>query len=193
MSDQPTLDNIYDSHIAARGFVPLAIEAGIETVIRSVTPLARDETSLLLALKTALWESNRPLADALSIPTLRAIMKHLAARENASVMLADDLPTLLDQDGPATVNAARDGSVPTQVNVSYIAPPTETIDAEEVAWTGEIYVAGNFAKHSTVAAVDGWCHDLVQHVGPGAVTIRVCYRSPRGEITQFGPIVEILA
>lgn len=177
--------NVGTPQVANRAFVALAIEAGIETVIRSLVTLADDKINLLINLKRTLAGSNEPLAEALNMQTLDAILDYMALDGDAAVVPADRLPTLVDQAGPASVSAARDGGAATQVNVTYTQPPQD--------WTAEIYLDGVFVKHSTAEASGGFVNDAIQGVDIGTHTVRVLYRSPDGEISRFGAVQAIAA
>jgi hypothetical protein len=176
---------VLKEQVVNRAFVALAIEAGIETTIKSLVTLAATKEDLLVQVKTALAVANPPLAAALGIQTLEAILKYITAKEAVSaVVMAEDLPELLDENGPASVSAARDGGLSTQVNVSFTAPQN--------GYVPEIYLDGIYQKDSTVAPSGGFMHDAIQNVGAGAHTIRVLYRhTSTGGQTRFGPIANI--
>jgi hypothetical protein len=179
------LVNVGVPQVANRGFVALALEAGIETTIRSLVILAMDKITLLGALKDALQVENAPLADALNLQTLDAILTALAVLHgpNAAIVEANQLPELVSQAGPASVSAARDGGAPTQVNVTYTEPPA--------TFTAEIYLDGVFVKHSTAVPGGGFVNDFIANVPPGAHVVRVLYRGAEGQITRFGPLVNL--
>lgn len=174
--------NIGVPQVANRAFVALALEAGIETTLRSLIPLAMDKISLLAALKEALEPNNPQLAHALNTQTLDAIIAALDGPD-AAIVEADQLPELLNQAGPASVTAARDPGDATQVNITYTAPPN--------GFTAELYLDMVFVKHSTLAPSGGFVFDALFGVAPGAHTIRVLYRSANGQITRFGPLATI--
>ncbi len=176
------LVNIGVPQVANRGFVALAIDAGIETTLRSLVPLATDKITLLAALKAALLGSNEPLAVALNMQTLDMILAAIYGPD-APVVDAAHLPEFLNQAGPASVSAARDSGDATQVNITYTAPPA--------GFTAEIYLDMVFVKHSTLAPSGGFVFDALFGVALGAHTIRVLYRSATGQITRFGPLANI--
>lgn len=166
--------------VANRAFVPLAIEAGIEVVIASLVPLAKDKLTLLGQMKVALQDTNPALAAALGIETLTAILDYMAVKA-ATVVPADQLPVLLDQDGPSVVNAGRDGGTPTQINIGFTTPP--------VGFQAEIYLDGVYQKTSTQPDSGGNTFDILNDVAAGAHTVRVLYkRTSDGAITRFGPL-----
>lgn len=178
------LVNLGTPQVANRAFVALAVEAGIETTIKSLVGLAMDKTSLLVALKEALIGSNAPLANALNTQTLDEILEYMASKSDPPVLEASKLPLMVDANGPASTSAARDGGVNTQINVTYTQPPANH--------TAEIYLDGIFAKHSTAAPSGGFVNDAISNVAAGAHTIRVLYRrTADGAITRFGSIVQI--
>lgn len=179
--------NIGTPTIASRGFVPLAVEAGItQTIAALVSGLAVDARTLLLALKAALSDVNDPLAAALNMDNLAAIIAYME-RAGLGVIAASSLPVsrlpvLLDQDGPASVTAARDGSQPTQINVTFSAPPD--------GYTYELYLDGVFQKAGNNTASNGWVNDAISDVPADAQphTARVLFVDPNGDQTRFGPI-----
>lgn len=171
------ITNLGMPQVANRAFVALAIEAGIEAVIRSLVGLAVDKYTLLVGLKQALEVPNKPLADALNFQTLDAIMDYISTKSGSAIVNANQLPSLLDADGPVSIAAAWQEGVPGQVNVTFNAPPE--------GWTSEIYLDGVFYKHSTEAGTEGWVNDSLQSVPAGAHTIRVLYRDGSGNISRF--------
>ncbi len=179
------LINVGKPQIANRGFVALAVEAGIVATIESLVTLAVDKQTLLSQIVDVLTEPNKPLADALNIQTLDAIMAYMAELDTSSVVEASDLPTLLNEDGPVSVTAGWDGGSPVseQINVTYSEPPVD--------YTAEIYLDGVFAKHSVVAAVGGYCNDAITGVEVAISTVRVLYRDENGSITRFGMIANV--
>lgn len=174
--------NIGVSQVANRAFVPLAIEAGILSVIKSLIPLAADKLSLLASIKEALEASNAPLAAALNTQTLDAILDYMSDLESSPVLSVEKLPRLKNEAGPSSVSAARDAGAPTQVNVTYSAPPA--------GYTAEIYLDGVFQKHSIAAASGGFVNDFIANVPVDGVShsIRVLYRTEDGSITRFGTL-----
>lgn len=175
--------NIGVAQVANRAFVALAVEAGIEATIQSLITLADDKRSLLINLKEALDVDNPALANALNMGTLDAVLDYMALDADAAVLPVDQLPLLIDEDGPASVSAARDGGVSTQVNITYTEPPA--------GYTAEIYLDGVFAKHSTASASAGFVNDNIQGVAAGERVIRVLYRDGEGNLTRFGPVATI--
>lgn len=175
--------NVGVPQVANRAFLPLAVEAGIVAVIQSLVPLATDKLSLLFSIKQALENSNPALANALNTQTLDAILAYMETLPSAFVVSADKLPSLENEAGPASVAAARDGGVPTQVNITYSAPPEE--------YTSEIYFDGVFRKHSMEAGSNGWVNEALANIPVDGQqhTIRVLFRTPDGNVTRFGPIV----
>lgn len=179
------LTNIGTAQIANRGFVALAVEAGIVTVIESLVLLAVDKKTLLWQLSDALSISNPELAAALNTQTLDAIMAYMDELDTTGVVEALNLPVLMDEDGPVSVSAGWDGGSPAseQINVTYWKPPTD--------YTAEIYLDGVFAKHSTVAPSGDYCNDAITGVQVAISTVRVLYRDTDGNLTRFGPIAYV--
>ena len=176
--------NIGMPTIAGRGFVALAIEAGITNVIPELlSGMAMDIRTLTLATKDAVKETDPDLAAALNTDNILLVIDYIY-RLNGSVMKSAGLPLVLLEDGPAEVSAEWDAN-PGQINVTYTAPPR--------GYTGEIYLDAVYWKHSTEAPVEGYVTDSVVDVPPDVTKVRVLYRSPDGNLTRFGPIAELLA
>lgn len=176
--------NIGTPQVANRAFVALAVEAGIVQVIKTVIGLATDKISLLIALEEALSQSNPGLAAGLNIQTLDAILAYTNDLPNNPFVTADHLPKLLNENGPASTSAARDGGVNTQVNVTFSEPPN--------GYTYEIYLNSVLAKAGSLSGQSGFVNEAVSGVAAGAVTVRVLYVNPAdGDITRFGQIVNI--
>lgn len=174
------IDNIGVPQVANPAIVALAVDAGIVPLIESLVPLAVDRVTLLIQIKEALGGGANPpnpeLAAALNTQVLDAILGYMASLPGARVVPVDRVRTLLDQDGPASVSAARD--VGQQVNVSFPEPSG--------SFTGfEIYVnERRWAEtHSTAA---GWVSAVIQNVPAGPQTIRVCYVNADGQMSRFG-------
>lgn len=186
--------NVGTPTVINRAFVALAVEAGIETVIKSLIGMwGMDLRSLLLKVKEALSDSNAPLASALNADNLAAILDYMSRAEGGIVPMVNTLPLALPMlenvAGPASVSAAFDGGVTEQVNVSI--PEA----GDPATWTQyEIYVDGVFWKTGTNSPSAGWINDSVQGVPTTAQTIRVLFaRSEDGQRyqTQFGPIATL--
>lgn len=174
---------ILEQQVVNEAFVPLAIEAGIETVIKSLLTLATTKRELLVMVKAALAASNPRLANALGIQTLDAILRYMQKRA-AGIVLGEAIPELLDEDGPASVTVARDGAAPTQVNVTFSKPPN--------GYTARIYLDGVFQKLSAVTPTGQFMNDSLANVAAGARAVRVLYRRDSdGAQTRFGPIGKI--
>lgn len=175
------INNLGQPTVQARAFVLLAIEAGIAETIKSLVPLATTKLELVVALKNALEGSNLPLALALNVDNLDAILDYMALTGTSPVV--NKPPTFLDEAGPASVSAARDGGVSTQVNITFSAP--------QAGYTAEIYLDGVYMKDSTATPVEGWVNDSLSGVAAGSHTIRVLYRNDKGALTAFGPVAVI--
>lgn len=166
--------------VANRAFVALAVEAGIETVIASLVTLAKDRITLLGQLKAALQNTNPALAAALGVETLDAILVYMGTK-SAAVMPADELPILLNENGPAVVSAGRDQGATSQVNIGFSTPPE--------GYEAEIYLDGVYQKTSTQPDSGGTTFDILSNVAEGGHTVRVLYRRvSNGALTRFGPV-----
>lgn len=167
-----------------RGFVPLAIEAGIVEVIASLVGLAMDDIDLCFQLKLALRDANPELARAINLDSLRALMDYIAATvEAAPVVRAEALPKTVNEDGPETVVAARDKRALEQVNISFVAPPA--------GYTYEIYLNGVFLKRGENPASEGWVSDFITGVPEGKHAVRILYVTPEEKLTRFGSLAEV--
>jgi len=179
------LTNVAVPSVANQAFVPLAVEAGIEAVIASLVPLAKDKRTLLVELVGALENTNPALAAALNMDTLDAILRFMASKAKAPVVLTRDLPETVHEAGPASVSAARDGGDPTQVNVTFSEPPA--------GYKYAIYVDAVLSKVGSLAADSGWVNEAVTGVPDDgqAHTVRVLFITPENHITLFGPIAYV--
>ena len=179
------LTNIGMAQIANRGFVALAVEAGIVGVIESLVLLAVDKKTLLGQLSDTLSSSNPELADALNTQTLDAIMAYMDTLDTSGVVEAQNLPVLMDEDGPVSVTANWNGGSPSseQIDVTYWKPPVD--------YTAEIYLDGVFAKHSTVEPAGDYCFDAISGIQVAITNVRVLYRDGEGNLTRFGPIANV--
>lgn len=178
------VNNIDVPSVANVGFVALAVEAGIVTTIKSLAGLAVDERTLVIALKTALWDVNRPLAEAINVWSLRAILNYMALA-GESVVMADRLPATLNMAGPASVSAGRDGQNPTQINLGFSTPPE--------GFKGAIFLDGVQVDISNETG-DPIVWDIIPNVPAGYHTVRVLYRRESdGAMSRFGQLVTILS
>jgi hypothetical protein len=180
--------NIGTATVAGRGFLPLAVEAGVCEVVDSLlSGLAMDIHTLTIELKNALAENNLPLAAALNIDTVAAIIGYMnnvvGSAMPTSALPEVNLPTLLDEDGPASVAAGWNAEPGGQLNITFNEPPA--------GYTAEIYVDGVFAKHSTIEGAGGWANDALLSAPAGTTTIRVLFRDPDDEQTRFGMIAAL--
>lgn len=178
------ITNIGTPSIVNPGIIPLAIEAGIETTIRSLIGLGKDRRTLLIELKEALWESNQALSVALDSAVLDGILNYLADTGRPVALRSQDLPKMVNQDGPAgTWVSYADGTL----SVTWTTPPT--------GWTSDIYVDGVLVKHSDVTDdVDGNADDTVTglSLSAGDHTVRVLYRrSEDGAMSRFGVVATV--
>lgn len=194
------INNYGAPQIANKAFVPLAIEAGIEAVITSLVTLATTEKALVVAVKDALEGSNPELAAAWNQQTQSAVLDFLAFKAKTAFALVKDLPDTVNEPGPASVSAGRDGSTPTQVNISFSGPPTVDVEVDDGAggvttvqktYKYAIYLDGLFQKVGNNTAVEGWVNDYLSDVAAGSHTIRVLFVTPDNAITLFGPIAAI--
>lgn len=181
-----TATNIGTPTVSARGFVPLAVEAGIVPVITSLlSGLSIDVRTLLLGIKSELADTNPELSQALNIDNLAAILTYaekVGGLYVTSALPEVNAPEMIDEDGPISVSAARDGGTPTQVNISFSEYP--------VGYKYEIYLDGVYQKTGEVDPVEGWVNELLSGVTEDGQnhTIRVLFLDEVGGQTRFGPI-----
>ena len=178
------LVNVGVPQVMNRAFVALAVESGIESVLKSLLGLAMDQRQLLERVIDALEETNPTLAAAMNMDSLMAVIEYMQSQETAAVATKDHLPTLLNESGPASVSAARDGGVNTQVNITFSAPPE--------GYKAELYLDGIFQKVVQENPSAGFVNTLIANVSPGSHTIRVLFRNGDGDITKFGPIAAVV-
>lgn len=184
--------NIGTPQVLSRAAVALAVSQGIVTLIKSMVNIATDKMTLLLALKDHLGGGeqpiNKPLADALNMELLDLILTYMGSVPGSEYVPASAMPKLLPQAGPASFFAARDGGLPTQLNISFTAPPA--------GFTYEVYQdAKRVLAGSQAAQPSGEVWEVVQGVPQdGEVkTFRVLFvRTEDGALTLFGPAVSIL-
>lgn len=160
-------------------FVPLAVEAGIITTIKSLVGLAVSLPQLVIRLHDALIEDNQPLAEAMNFDTVQALLDYMNA-SGESVVLGRDLPVTRNQDGPAEVSAGRDGNDATQINIGFSTPPE--------GYQALVFLDGVYQKTS-VQEGSPLVWDILQGVPAGYHTVRVLYRRVEdGALTRFGPM-----
>jgi hypothetical protein len=168
--------------VANKAFVPLAVEAGIVDVIASIVTLAMDKKTLLIRLVEALSDTNPELAAALNHDTLDAILRYMAKLPKAPVALTSELPEMVNESGPASVAAGRDGGTPTQVNVTFSDRPA--------GYRYAIYLDGVLQKVANLDGAAGYVNEAVSDVAVDGQqhTIRVLFVTDELAITRFGPI-----
>lgn len=171
------------AQIANRAFVQLAVEAGIIPVMRSIVGLAMTKNRVVIELAAALETDNPELAMAINTQTLDALLEYMSAMDTPAVVDALNLPTALDEDGPAVVTAGRDSGDATQLNIGFSEPLQD--------YMPEIYLDGVYIKDSVQASTDGTVFDIISGVEAGAHTVRVLFRDPDGGLTRFGPVASI--
>jgi len=176
--------NYGEPTIANKAFVPLAVEAGIVDVIASIVTLAVDKKTLLARLKETLADTNPELAAALNRDTLDAILDYMAQLPKAPVALTSRLPRMVNENGPASVTAARDGGTPTQVNVTFSDRPE--------GYRYAIYLDGVLQKVANLAGAAGFVNEAIQDVPVDGQqhTIRVLFVTAEMAITRFGPVAK---
>jgi hypothetical protein len=179
--------------VVNKAFVPLAIEAGIETTITSLIRYALTEKQLVIAVKEALLREdpqtgqpyNAALAEAWNQGTQRAVLTFLAKKNATPFALASALPVTVPESGPAMVSAARDQAVVTQVNVSFSQPPE--------GYRYAIYYDGLLVKVGNETPSSGWVNESLADIPDDDLshTIRVLFVTPDLALTLFGPVATL--
>ena len=176
-----------DGQLVNRAIIPLAIEAGIVAVLRSVASHGMTRVELGNAAHDALRVSNPPLAKAMLDPRIvDTILDYIQQKYTSPLIDAGDIPEMLDVDGPAGTWVSRSGRT---VSITWTTPPD--------GFVSEIYFDGVFIKRSAVTDEgDGNADDTFQVpdgiVPGGEHTIRVLYvREIDGATSRFGPIVTV--
>ena len=170
--------NVGEMQVVIPTFVAEAISAGIAGTIRSLVQLATDRRQLLLDLKVALEHSNKPLADALNLQTLDAILRYMELTDQG-IVLGSNIPDLLDADGPEAIWPAYYPETGTlaigwqDANVADFAQYYVSIDQVPVA-QGAIPAA---ETNIEVVLTDG--------LEPGIHMISVCWIDEEGSITRL--------
>lgn len=185
--------NIGQTTISSAGFVPLAIEAGIEAVINSIlSGLAMDRRSLVIAVKDALKDSNPELAAAINTDNLQAVIEFISL-STGTLYMTNELPKTVDVAGPASVTATRDGGVTTQVNITFSAPPTVEGSDPTAWWDARILLDGVPVKTLTnIDGTSGFVNTFIENVTAGGHTIRVLYVDPAtGDQGLFGQLASV--
>lgn len=164
--------------IANSAFVPLAISAGLPSVIEGLVLVGVPLSLLLEQVTNAIQANNPSLADALNNDTLRAVLDYMAI-SGSSVRLGFNLPQTLNMNGPVFGSAPyRDGGNPSQVNLSISAPPD--------GFVVDVYVYEIRKKTSVVTPSGGYLYDSISGVEAGTQVIRVIYRRlSDGALSRF--------
>lgn len=177
-------ENVGARTIVTRGIIPLLVDAGAcEIIQEKLDGSAIDERSLLLAVKKELGSGYPVLAAALNFDTLEVLVTYMeSAGMGASTV--DGLPTLLNEDGPVSVTAERNGGDPTQIDITYNSPPP--------TYEAEIYRDNRLAKTSDDNGSGGTVSETLTGVEDDEEehTIRVLYINADGDQTRFGPVAE---
>lgn len=178
------IKNVGTRQVVEATFLAQAVDAGIITTIKSLVNLAADEITLLIHLKTVLAEDNPPLAEALNLDTLRAILRY-AVTVDRGLGYADSIPDLLDANGPAAVwpvyypdkNGDRvEIGTPIEEKAS-----REGYEGFHVLIDGGLYYSGDLPTDSTANLV------FTAKLLPGEHTLRVCYIDAECSTTRLSP------
>lgn len=169
-----------------RAVLLLALEAGIAQTIVSVIGLGADSSTLLARVKGALRDDNPALVESLTPNVFDALIRHLQESGQLDAIVPDNqLPGLLDEDGPEGVFVSWQVETPETIFITWSAPPA--------GYLSEIYVDGVFMKRSTQEG-SGTVDDsvVVPGLSAGEHTVRVCYFDPvAGAVTRFGVLAVV--
>lgn len=180
-------NQLYQANVTSDAIVQLAIEAGIVTTIQSLPAgLGVPLIELVLTLKQVLATDNPPLADALNVDIVSKILEYMRLG-NFGALLSSSLPEPLAEAGPALVNAYREPSLPSQINVSFNTPPA--------GFAARIYMDMAFVKESTIQTQDEYVFDSFQNAPlPSAGVqhrVNVLYRRiSDGAYTRFSENIQ---
>lgn len=181
------LDNIYDTTVIDRGFVAHAVDAGIVTTIQSlISGQGVSIVTLLANLKDALISDNEALANSLSIDNLQLILDYMARIGVPPVVVPNDAPLLIDEDGPTgTWTSAGAGNT---INITFQKPTAGQLVSPFSTYTAEVYANGVYQKSITGEASIG-TQDTTVDVPGSVVHIRVCYvdDSDPAQMSRLGP------
>lgn len=161
-------DNINGNVLVNPLFIQTAVEAGIAAVIRSIVngqPMGLIE--LVIAVRTALWDVNRPLAEGLNQYTMNGILNYLSLIGEGVAVNSQQMPAALDMDGPAGVFTSYNAGT---LNVTWTTPPE--------GFYSQIVVDGVIVKYSTATDTnDNNADDSVTiALDVGDHAVRVVYR-----------------
>lgn len=184
MSSSP--QNVPGNLIVSPLFVPLAVEAGIDYTIKTVVNGSPMElVDLVIALRSALWDVNRPLAEGINQASLTAILDYYAQTGEVVAIATNRLPSMIDQDGPG--ESFWVGYTNPILTCTWAEPPE--------GWDSLIAVDNIPLKLSKARSEgDGTSDDSLSiALGTGTHTVRVCYRRQiDGALSRLSVIREIM-
>lgn len=177
-------DNIDGSILVNPLFVQQAVEAGIAATIRGIVngqpmPLL----DLVVAVRTALWDANRPLAEGLNQYTMSAILNYLSLIGEGIAINSQQIPQALDIDGPVGTWASYNAGT---LSVTWTTPPE--------GFGSQIVVDGVIVGYSEVVDTqDGNADDaFAVTLGAGAHVVRVVYRRiDDGALSRLGIVFDL--
>lgn len=174
-------DNINGNVLVNPLFVQTAVEAGIAAVIRSiVNGQPMDVMTLVVAVRTALWDVNRPLAEGLNQYTMTAILNYLSLIGDGVAVNSQQLALALDMDGPAGTWVSYNAGT---LSVTWSTPPE--------GFASQIVVDGVIVGYSEVTdEVDNNADDTVTvSLTAGDHIVRVVYRRINdGALSRLGVV-----
>lgn len=207
------LNNIGTPQIGNRAIIQLAIEAGIAALIQSLVLFGMDRKTLLEKVAGVLQETMEAMLGkpgkqahpalnqaviaevltlmqpgdiwgAINTDVLDKLLDYLSIDPTAQVAPVRSLPQTVPVAGPDSLTTQRDAQTPTQVTVTFPAPP-EGFDAYEV------YVSYRMVKRGDNAPVDGVVTDVIA-LPEGSYSIRVLYVDRAGHrMSRFGTPAQV--
>jgi len=176
--------NLGTPQIVEATFVAQAVDAGIIPTIKSLITLATDEVSLLADLKAALAVANPPLAEALGLDTLRAILRYMD-KVDRSIGYGEHIPELLDENGPAAIwpvyyDDAGGERVEAGTPIEEQSHRAGFVGFHALI-NGGLYHSGSLPADTTANLV------IPVELPPGEYTLRVCYVNADRDTTRLSP------
>ncbi|RMG88414.1 MAG: hypothetical protein D6712_03710 [Chloroflexi bacterium] len=177
-------DNIDGNILVNLLFVQQAVEAGIAATIRGIVngqPMGLIE--LVVAVRTALWDVNRPLAEGVNQYTMLAILNYLSLIGQGIAVSSQQIPEALDMDGPVGTWVSYNAGT---LSVTWTNPPA--------GFASQIVVDGVIVGYSEARDdVDGNADATFNvSLSAGAHVVRVVYRRVAdGALSRLGVVANL--
>ena len=181
------LNDIYEQSVIDRGFVAHAVDAGIVTTITSLISGQGTTKPLLLSnVKDALISDNEALANSLNLDTLQLVLDYMGRIGVPPIVIAQDSPIVIDENGPAGTWTSDGGS--DQINVTFSEPTAGQLSGAFSTYTYELYGNGVFMKSGSLAAAGGTIDESFVIIGGSVVHTRVVFVNANNEMSRTGPV-----